>query len=293
VRVGVIHRVRPQIPRRRRPDGAGRGRASADYRVLDQPSAVPLVPADRSIPTAPRSRPRGVRACGSRPARASSAPAATAGCAWLALGGPVGPAASTTAGGSPRGVVLLHAGESEGITWEVRHVAAKTPATRLSRLNRTTTPAIGPMSSMALAATCGVSRSKRQGLQATEAPPLPYLERYLFNPLTARPLLRLRDGRLLAPVLQAIGRKLSLIELYYLGIKRWGEAFARDMGELLEDYIGRQLASMPSVDVHPEIAYTDRRDVIYSVDWIVVFDDLCCWSRPRRPGRPRRRGQQT
>jgi hypothetical protein len=31
---------------------------------------------------------------------------------------------------------------------------------------------------------------------------------------------------------------------------------------------------MPSVDVHPEIAYTDRRDVIYSVDWIVVFDDL-------------------
>ena len=31
---------------------------------------------------------------------------------------------------------------------------------------------------------------------ATEAPPLPYLERYLFNPLTARPLLRLRDGRL-------------------------------------------------------------------------------------------------
>ena len=82
-----------------------------------------------------------------------------------------------------------------------------------------------------------------------EAPPLPYLERYLFNPLTARPLLRPRDGRLLAPVLQTIGRKLSPIELYYLGIKRWGQAFARDMGELLEDYIGRQLASMPSVDV--------------------------------------------
>ena len=110
--------------------------------------------------------------------------------------------------------------------------------------------------------------------QATEAPPVPYLERYQFNPLTARPLLRLRDGRLLAPVLQTIGRKLSPIELYYLGIKRWGQAFARDMGELLEDYIGRQLASMPSVDVHPEVAYTERRNAIQSVDWIVVFDDL-------------------
>lgn len=110
--------------------------------------------------------------------------------------------------------------------------------------------------------------------QATEGPPLPYLERYLFNPLTARPLLRLRDGRLLAPVLQTIGRKVSPIELYYLGIKRWGQAFARDMGKLLEDYIGRQLASLPGVQVHPEVAYTEHKNVIYSVDWIVIFDDL-------------------
>jgi len=118
------------------------------------------------------------------------------------------------------------------------------------------------------------SSSEQFKQQAAEAPPLPYLERYLFNPLTARPLLRLRDGRLVAPVLQTIGRKLSPIELYYLGIKRWGQAFARDMGELLEDYIGRQLATLPGVEVHPEVAYTEGRNVINSVDWIVVFDDL-------------------
>jgi hypothetical protein len=46
------------------------------------------------------------------------------------------------------------------------------------------------------------------------------------------------------------------------------------MGELLEDYIGRAACQHASVDVHPEIAYTNRRDAIYSVDWIVVFDDL-------------------
>lgn len=110
--------------------------------------------------------------------------------------------------------------------------------------------------------------------QATEAPPLPYLERYLFNPLTARPLVRLRDGRLVAPVPEVIGRKLAPIELYYLGIKRWGQAFARDMGKLLEDYIGRQLAALPNAEVHPEVTYTEKKDVIDSVDWIVVFDDL-------------------
>lgn len=110
--------------------------------------------------------------------------------------------------------------------------------------------------------------------QATEAPALPYLERYLFNPLTARPLLWMHDGRLLAPVLQAIGRKLSPIELYYLGIKRWGEAFARDMGELLEDYVGRQLACLPAVEIHPEVSYVERRNTKRSVDWIAVFDDL-------------------
>lgn len=75
-------------------------------------------------------------------------------------------------------------------------------------------------------------------------------------------------------MLQAIGRKLSPIELYYLGIERWGEAFARDMGELLEDYIGRQLSSLPNVDVHQEITYTSHRDTVKSVDWVAVFDDL-------------------
>jgi hypothetical protein len=110
--------------------------------------------------------------------------------------------------------------------------------------------------------------------QAGEAPPLPYLERYLFNPLTARPLIRMGDGRLLAPVWQAIGRRLSPIELYYLGMKRWGQAFSRDMGELLEDYVGRQLATLPDAEVYPEICYAERKNVIDSVDWIVVFEDL-------------------
>jgi len=110
--------------------------------------------------------------------------------------------------------------------------------------------------------------------QAAEAPVLPFLDRYMFNPLTARPLVRLNDGRLLAPVPQLIARKLSPAELYYLGIKHWGEPFARDMGELLEDYVGRQLDTLPDVTVHPEIEYIESKNAIKSVDWIVVFKDL-------------------
>jgi hypothetical protein len=109
--------------------------------------------------------------------------------------------------------------------------------------------------------------------EAAEAPPLPFLDRYMFNPLTARPFVRLDDGRLLAPVPQLIARKLSPAELYYLGIKRWGEPFARDMGELFEDYVGRQLNTLPDVTVHHEIQYKQGKDTIMSTDWIVVTDD--------------------
>lgn len=112
-------------------------------------------------------------------------------------------------------------------------------------------------------------------LMAASAPPLPGLERYMFNPLTARPLLRLGDGRLLAPVPQLILHRLSPIEQYYEGVGRWGNAFARDLGELLEDYVGRQLGTLPGATVHSEISYGGKSgNEKKSVDWIVEFDDL-------------------
>lgn len=109
---------------------------------------------------------------------------------------------------------------------------------------------------------------------AEGAPPLAHLERYMFNPLTARPFLRLADGRLIAPVPQLIPRRLSPIELYYQGIQRWGQPFTRDLGELFEDYIGRQLRTLPGATVHSEIKYGPKKVKGDSIDWIVVFPDL-------------------
>src|SRR2546430_8741675 len=46
------------------------------------------------------------------------------------------------------------------------------------------------------------------------------------------------------------------------------------MGELLENYLGRQFATLPDVTVHPEIVYREGREEVRSIDWILVFEDL-------------------
>nr|WP_221383109.1 hypothetical protein [Actinoplanes polyasparticus] len=104
--------------------------------------------------------------------------------------------------------------------------------------------------------------------------PLPHLDRYAFNPLTSRPFVRLSDGRLIAPVRHLIPRRLTPLELYYVGLSRWRTAFTRDLGELHEDYVGRQLATIPGVTVHPEVVYREGRQEAKSIDWFVVFEDL-------------------
>lgn len=109
---------------------------------------------------------------------------------------------------------------------------------------------------------------------AESAPPLANLERYMFNPLTARPFLRLADGRLIAPVPQLIARRLSPIELYYPGIQRWNQPFTRDLGELFEDYVGRQLRTLPGATVYSEIKYGPKKEKKDSIDWIAVFPGL-------------------
>jgi hypothetical protein len=105
--------------------------------------------------------------------------------------------------------------------------------------------------------------------KAAEAPANALLPQYTFNPLTERPFTQMPDGRALAPVPHLVTRKLSPIELYYAGIKRFGVAFARDMGELFEDYVGRQFEALPQATVTPEIEYRVKKDHVKTVDWFV------------------------
>ncbi|XTZ18261.1 hypothetical protein ACQSSU_13260 [Micromonospora echinospora] len=122
--------------------------------------------------------------------------------------------------------------------------------------------------------TSSMDEFRQEDAAAAALARLPHLDRYAFNPLTSRPFVRLTDGRLIAPVRHLIPRRLTPLEMYYVGLGRWRSAFTRDLGELLEDYLGRQFATLPRARVHPEIVYREGRQELKSVDWFIVFDDL-------------------
>jgi hypothetical protein len=78
--------------------------------------------------------------------------------------------------------------------------------------------------------------------------------------------------------------------LYFTGLRRWGEAFTRDLGTLFEAYVGRQLALVPETVLHPEIQYGKGNDK--SIDWFLVFPDLLLLVEAKlaRPTQPLRSG---
>ncbi|MFE2546661.1 hypothetical protein [Actinacidiphila glaucinigra] len=99
----------------------------------------------------------------------------------------------------------------------------------------------------------------------------PHLRRFEYNPLRGRPFLRGFGPGYLAPSSHLIVPKGSPLGLYYMGMAHFGNSFAQELGDLFEQYIGRQLRQLPDAAVHSEIIYRDERR---SVDWIVVLDDL-------------------
>ncbi|MFJ8010608.1 hypothetical protein [Streptomyces fagopyri] len=98
-----------------------------------------------------------------------------------------------------------------------------------------------------------------------------HVRRFEYNPLRGRPFLSVFGAGYLAPSSHLIIPKGSTLGLYYMGIDHFGNRFAKELGDLFEQYVGRQLGQLPDADVYPEIIYRDERR---SVDWIVVFDDL-------------------
>lgn len=100
--------------------------------------------------------------------------------------------------------------------------------------------------------------------------PSPY-RRFGYNPLVGRPVVRIRN-QLLVPVPLQVIRKISPVGLWYTGVDRWENAFADDVGNLFEQYVGRVLRTIPDAQVYPEVVY-DRDGAKRSVDWIVVWDN--------------------
>jgi len=95
--------------------------------------------------------------------------------------------------------------------------------------------------------------------------------RFSFNPLLAKPVVAGILTEYLIPVPAQLFRKVSPLGLYYTGVSQWDNAFAEDVGELFEQYVGRQLQQVSDATVHAEITY--GKDCNRSVDWIVVCHD--------------------
>ncbi|WP_161243418.1 hypothetical protein [Streptomyces sp. SID2888] len=112
----------------------------------------------------------------------------------------------------------------------------------------------------------------RQANERAQMTSDPLLRRYEYNPLRTTPLVKGYGPGLLAPVSQLIPAKASPLGIYYTGVARFGNAFAQDLGDLFEAYVGRQLGLLPDATVHPEIVYGQNQAL--SVDWIVVTEEL-------------------
>ncbi len=152
-----------------------------------------------------------------------------------------------------------------GISWDPEDLLAEldTPA------------AVAAVIENNFATTARRLRDEAAAAKANDSPPVdPATRRFTFNPLRSRPVLSDYGPGYLVPVRAAVLGKVSPYGIYYSGIARYGCDFAHDLGDLFEQYVGRQLGLLPEAVVHPEIIYTEGRGEEKSVDWFVVFDDL-------------------
>jgi hypothetical protein len=103
-------------------------------------------------------------------------------------------------------------------------------------------------------------------------PPAGY-EPYAFNPLTARPFVRMPNGLLLAPQPSLILRTMTPGVLYHAGMSACGTAFARDLGKLTEKYVGTLPGAIDGeIALHPEVEYSHAKQNLRSTDWFLVLD---------------------
>jgi hypothetical protein len=90
-----------------------------------------------------------------------------------------------------------------------------------------------------------------------------------FNPLVARPLVRMRDGRLLAPHPLLILQRLGVGGLYYDRVR--DEGFTDQLGAVFEEYVGMQLDLLSGATLHRRIMAAKGDEVI---DYVVVLPEV-------------------
>lgn len=119
--------------------------------------------------------------------------------------------------------------------------------------------------------------------------------RFSFTPLWSKPAVAQLTDHLIIPVPHLLISKASPLGIYYIGVEKWGSRFAEDVGNLFEEYVGRQLRLISDAVVIPEITYGGGKDRLLSVDWFVIFHDcvLLVEVKSTRPTEPVRRADSS
>jgi hypothetical protein len=106
------------------------------------------------------------------------------------------------------------------------------------------------------------------------------LEKLAFNPLQARPFVRLDENAFLAPVPTFVFWRASAPALYYVALDQLAEAdkpaFTGDVGTLFEDYVARQAEQLRAVSPSPPEVYREieYRTGAHTSDVILVWPDF-------------------
>lgn len=101
--------------------------------------------------------------------------------------------------------------------------------------------------------------------------PLPTAQKkFAFNPLADKPFIEDVAVVPIAPWLQAIMRKAVPPSIYHMGTRALGDSFTRDLGQVFQHYVGRQLDLIGGdSQVIPEVRYGPKKSQSDSCDWLL------------------------
>lgn len=97
------------------------------------------------------------------------------------------------------------------------------------------------------------------------------LEKWSFNPLVERPVVRLGEQYTI-PWPWLCLHRVTPAGLYYIGLSEWGTTFTDALGLVFESYVGSQLTTLTSAQVIPEIVYDKSGSK--TVDFFVITPEL-------------------
>ncbi len=119
----------------------------------------------------------------------------------------------------------------------------------------------------------------------------PGAEKWSLNPLVAKPLVALPDGRYVMPWPRLVLDRITPTGLYFIGLDLFGQSFPDNLGTMFQDYVGTQLELLEHADVRPEIVYGKSSE--RTVDYFLITPDvvLLVEVKAARPVRATRLGE--